>query len=73
MFFLIYSDSEDIKKKAKGISNKRSTSSSSDTEYTSSEECSSGSKSESDSKSDSGSEKFRNATSNKVSKVKYVF
>ncbi|NXE00562.1 AP3B1 protein, partial [Chaetorhynchus papuensis] len=59
------SDSEDIKKKTKGISKKRSTSSSSDTEYTSSEECSSGSKSESDSKSDSESEKSRNATSNK--------
>uniref|UniRef100_A0A8C3H2Q4 AP-3 complex subunit beta n=1 Tax=Corvus moneduloides TaxID=1196302 RepID=A0A8C3H2Q4_CORMO len=59
------SDSEDIKKKAKGISKTTSTSSSSDTEYTSSEECSSGSKSESDSKSDSESEKSRNATSNK--------
>ncbi|NWU21933.1 AP3B1 protein, partial [Dyaphorophyia castanea] len=59
------SDSEDMKKKDKGISKKRSTSSSSDTEYTSSEECSSGSKSESDSKSDSESEKSRNATSNK--------
>ncbi|NWT87362.1 AP3B1 protein, partial [Lanius ludovicianus] len=59
------SDSEDVKKKAKGISKKRSASSSSDTEYTSSEECSSGSKSESNSKSDSESEKSRNATSNK--------
>ncbi|NXB02264.1 AP3B1 protein, partial [Cnemophilus loriae] len=59
------SDSEDIKKKAKGISKKRSISSSSDTEYTSSEECSSGSKSESDSKSDSESGKSRNATPNK--------
>lgn len=67
------SDSEDIKKKAEGISRKRSTSSSSDTEYTSSDECSSGSKSESDSKSDYESGKSRNATSNKVSKVKYVF
>ncbi|NWX26362.1 AP3B1 protein, partial [Notiomystis cincta] len=59
------SDSEDIKKNAKGISKKRSTSSSSDTEYTSSEESSSSSKSESDSKSDSESGKSRNATSNK--------
>ncbi|NWV61072.1 AP3B1 protein, partial [Malurus elegans] len=59
------SDSEDVKKKAKGISKKRSTSSSSDTESSSSEECSSGSKSESDSKSDSESGKSRNATSNK--------
>ncbi|NXU20317.1 AP3B1 protein, partial [Pardalotus punctatus] len=59
------SDSEDIKKKAKGISKKRSTSSSSDTESSSSEECSSGSKSESDSKSDSESGKSRNATSTK--------
>ncbi|NXC54065.1 AP3B1 protein, partial [Aleadryas rufinucha] len=59
------SDSDDMKKKAKGSSKKRSTSSSSDTEYTSSEEGSSGSKSESDSKSDSESEKSRNATSNK--------
>ncbi|NXD83264.1 AP3B1 protein, partial [Halcyon senegalensis] len=55
------SDSEDIKKKAKGISRKRSTSSSSDTETTSSEESSS----ESDSKSDSDSGKFRSATSTK--------
>ncbi|NXV56368.1 AP3B1 protein, partial [Molothrus ater] len=59
------SDSEDIKKKAEGISKKRSMSSSSDTEYTSSDECSSGSKSESDSKSDSESGISRNATSNK--------
>ncbi|XP_037981110.1 AP-3 complex subunit beta-1 isoform X3 [Motacilla alba alba] len=59
------SDSEDIEKKAGGISKKRSMSSSSDTEYTSSDECSSGSKSESDSKSDSESGKSRNATSNK--------
>ncbi|NXO93647.1 AP3B1 protein, partial [Certhia brachydactyla] len=59
------SDSEDIKRKAEGISKKRRTSSSSDTEYTSSDECSSGSKSESDSKSDSESGKSRNATSNK--------
>ncbi|XP_023800398.1 AP-3 complex subunit beta-1 isoform X3 [Cyanistes caeruleus] len=59
------SDSEDIKKKAEGISKKRRTSSSSDTEYTSSEECSSSSKSESDSKSDSESGKSRNASSNK--------
>ncbi|NWR04298.1 AP3B1 protein, partial [Paradoxornis webbianus] len=59
------SDSEDIKKKAEGISKKRSTSSSSDTEYSSSEESSSSSKSESDSKSDSESGKSRNATSNK--------
>uniref|UniRef100_A0A8C5U846 Adaptor related protein complex 3 subunit beta 1 n=1 Tax=Malurus cyaneus samueli TaxID=2593467 RepID=A0A8C5U846_9PASS len=65
-------DSEDVKKKAKGISKRRSTSSSSDTESSSSEECSSGSKSESDSKSDSESGKSRNATSNKVSMVKYV-
>nr|XP_054508851.1 AP-3 complex subunit beta-1 isoform X3 [Agelaius phoeniceus] len=62
------SDSEDIKKKAEGISKKRSMSSSSDTEYTSSDESSSGSKSESDSKSDSESGISRNATSNKVSK-----
>ncbi|KAM6187628.1 AP-3 complex subunit beta-1 isoform 2-T2 [Sarcoramphus papa] len=59
------SDSEDIKKKAKGISKKRSTSSSSDTESTSSEESSSDSMSESDSKSDSGSGKSRSATSSK--------
>ncbi|NXO44679.1 AP3B1 protein, partial [Locustella ochotensis] len=59
------SDSEDVNKKAEGISKKRSTSSSSDTEYTSSEECSSGSKSESDSKSDSESGKSKNATSKK--------
>ncbi|NWW79158.1 AP3B1 protein, partial [Climacteris rufus] len=59
------SDSGDIKKKEKGISRKRSTSSSSVTESTSSEECSSGSKSESDSKSDSESGKSRNATSSK--------
>ncbi|NWZ68079.1 AP3B1 protein, partial [Acrocephalus arundinaceus] len=59
------SDSEDIKKKAEGISKKRSTSSSSDTDYTSSEECSSASKSESDSKSDSESGKSRSTTSNK--------
>ncbi|NWS92045.1 AP3B1 protein, partial [Toxostoma redivivum] len=59
------SDSEDIKKKAEGISKKRSTSSSSDTEYTTSDESSTGSKSESDSKSDSESGKSRNATSNK--------
>ncbi|NWZ05157.1 AP3B1 protein, partial [Agelaius phoeniceus] len=59
------SDSEDIKKKAEGISKKRSMSSSSDTEYTSSDESSSGSKSESDSKSDSESGISRNATSNK--------
>ncbi|NWS07622.1 AP3B1 protein, partial [Motacilla alba] len=59
------SDSEDIEKKAGGISKKRSMSSSSDTEYTSSDECSSGSKSESDSKSDSESGKSRNATSSK--------
>ncbi|NXH62631.1 AP3B1 protein, partial [Rhabdornis inornatus] len=59
------SDSEDIKKKAEGISKRRSTSSSSDTEYSSSDESSTGSKSESDSKSDSESGKSRNATSNK--------
>ncbi|NWU01675.1 AP3B1 protein, partial [Urocynchramus pylzowi] len=59
------SDSEGMKKKAEGISKKRSTSSSSDTEYTSTDECSSGSKSESDSKSDCESGKSRNATSNK--------
>ncbi|KFQ57233.1 AP-3 complex subunit beta-1, partial [Pelecanus crispus] len=59
------SDSEDIKKKAKAISRKRSTSSSSDTESTSSEESSSDSKSESDSKSDSESGKSRSATSSK--------
>ncbi|NWV27216.1 AP3B1 protein, partial [Origma solitaria] len=59
------SDSEDIKKKAKGISKKSSTSSSSDTDSSSSEEYSSGSKSESDSKSDSESGKSRNATSRK--------
>ncbi|NXM06823.1 AP3B1 protein, partial [Tyrannus savana] len=57
------SDSEGIKKKAKGISKKRSTSSSSDTESSSSEESSLGSKSESDSKSDSESGKSRSATS----------
>ncbi|XP_054043022.1 AP-3 complex subunit beta-1 isoform X1 [Rissa tridactyla] len=55
------SDSEDIKKKAKGISKKRSTSSTSDTESTSSEESSSDSKSDSDSKPG----KSRSATSSK--------
>ncbi|XP_074992808.1 AP-3 complex subunit beta-1 isoform X6 [Calonectris borealis] len=60
------SDSEDIKKKPKGISKKRSTSSSSDRESTSSEESSSDSKSESDSKSDSESGKSRSATSSKL-------
>ncbi|NXW78067.1 AP3B1 protein, partial [Hirundo rustica] len=60
------SDSEDVKKKAEGISRKRSTSSSSDTEDTSSEESSSDSKSESDSRSDSESGKPRNATSSKI-------
>ncbi|KAM6034484.1 AP-3 complex subunit beta-1 isoform 1-T1 [Chlamydotis macqueenii] len=59
------SDSDDIKKKAKRISKKRSTSGSSDTESTSSEESSSDSKSESDSKSDSESGKSRSATSSK--------
>ncbi|KAM6328028.1 LOW QUALITY PROTEIN: AP-3 complex subunit beta-1 [Alca torda] len=59
------SDSEDIKKKAKGIPKKRSTSSTSDTESTSSEESSSDSKSESDSKSDSEPGKSRSATSSK--------
>ncbi|KAM9214184.1 AP-3 complex subunit beta-1 isoform 2-T2 [Leptosomus discolor] len=59
------SDSEDIEKKAKGISKKRSTSNSSDTESASSEESSSDSKSESDSKSDSESGKSRSATSSK--------
>ncbi|XP_014820530.1 PREDICTED: AP-3 complex subunit beta-1 isoform X2 [Calidris pugnax] len=59
------SDSEDIKKKAKEISKKRNTTSSSDTESTSSEESSSDSKSESDSKSDSEPGKSRTATSNK--------
>ncbi|XP_069632436.1 AP-3 complex subunit beta-1 isoform X3 [Haliaeetus albicilla] len=59
------SDSEDIKKKAKGISGKRSPSNSSDTESASSEENSSDSEAESDSKSDSESGKSRNATSSK--------
>ncbi|XP_068278157.1 AP-3 complex subunit beta-1 isoform X2 [Nyctibius grandis] len=59
------SDTEDIKKKAKGISKKRSTSNSSDTESTSSEESSSDSKTEPDSKSDSESGKSRSATSSK--------
>ncbi|NXM24453.1 AP3B1 protein, partial [Oxyruncus cristatus] len=59
------SDSEDIKKKAEGVSKKRSTSSSSDTESSSSEESSSDSKSESDSRSDSESGKSRSATSSK--------
>ncbi|KFW09159.1 AP-3 complex subunit beta-1, partial [Fulmarus glacialis] len=59
------SDSEDIKKKAKGISKKRGTSSSSNRDSTSSEESSSDSKSESDSKSDSESGKSRSATSSK--------
>ncbi|KAM6302459.1 AP-3 complex subunit beta-1 isoform 2-T2 [Podargus strigoides] len=59
------SDSEDIKKKTKGISKKSSTSISSDTESTSSEESSSDSKSESDSKSDAESGKSRSATSTK--------
>nr|XP_009934552.1 PREDICTED: AP-3 complex subunit beta-1 [Opisthocomus hoazin] len=62
------SDSEDIKKKAKGISKKRSTSSSSDVETTSSEESSAESKSESGSKSDSESGKSRGATSSKEEK-----
>ncbi|NWT04955.1 AP3B1 protein, partial [Mionectes macconnelli] len=59
------SDSEDIRKKAEGISKKRSTSSSSDTESSSSEESSSGSKSESDYKSDSESGKSGSAASSK--------
>uniref|UniRef100_A0A6G1RGE6 AP-3 complex subunit beta n=1 Tax=Hypotaenidia okinawae TaxID=2861861 RepID=A0A6G1RGE6_9GRUI len=59
------SDSEGSKWKAKGISNKRSTSTSSDTDSTSSEESSSDSKSESDSKSDFESRKSRSATSTK--------
>ncbi|NXW23887.1 AP3B1 protein, partial [Circaetus pectoralis] len=58
-------DSEDIKKKAKGISGKRSPSNSSDTESASSEENSSDSEAESDSKSDSESGKSRNPTSSK--------
>ncbi|NXL36015.1 AP3B1 protein, partial [Glaucidium brasilianum] len=57
--------SEDIKKKAKGIFKKRSTSISSDTEPTSSEESSPDSKSESDSRSDSETEKYGSATSSK--------
>ncbi|XP_061232814.1 AP-3 complex subunit beta-1 isoform X2 [Neopsephotus bourkii] len=56
------SDSEDTEKKAKGISKKLSTSSSSVTESGSSEESSSDSKSESDSKSDSESGKSRSTT-----------
>ncbi|XP_049650356.1 AP-3 complex subunit beta-1 isoform X4 [Accipiter gentilis] len=59
------SDSEDIKKKAKRISGKRSPSNSSGTESASSEENSSDSDAESDSKSDSESGKSRNATSSK--------
>ncbi|NXG30377.1 AP3B1 protein, partial [Dromaius novaehollandiae] len=59
------SDSEDIKKKAKGITKKRNTSSSSDSESSSSEESSSDSKSESDLKSDSESGKSGRATSSK--------
>ncbi|NWW47906.1 AP3B1 protein, partial [Pedionomus torquatus] len=58
-------DSDDMKKKAKGISKKRSTSSSSDTESVSSEGSSSDAKSESDSKSDSEPGKSRSATSSK--------
>ncbi|XP_040435427.1 AP-3 complex subunit beta-1 isoform X2 [Falco naumanni] len=57
------SDSEDIK--VKGISKKRSTSSSSDTDSTSSKESSSDSKSESDSKSDFVSGKSISAISSK--------
>ncbi|NXJ82275.1 AP3B1 protein, partial [Trogon melanurus] len=59
------SDSEDIKKKAMGISKERNKSSSSDTESISSDESPSDSKSESDSKSDSESGKPRSATSSK--------
>ncbi|NXG62968.1 AP3B1 protein, partial [Hemiprocne comata] len=59
------SDSEDIKKKAKGISRKRSTSSSSGKASTSSKESSSDSKSGSDSENDSESGKSRSATSSK--------
>ncbi|XP_062455427.1 AP-3 complex subunit beta-1 isoform X2 [Rhea pennata] len=58
------SDSEDIKKKAKGI-NKKNASSSSDSESSSSDESSSDSKSESDPKSDSESGKSGRATSSK--------
>ncbi|KAM9509545.1 AP-3 complex subunit beta-1 isoform 5-T5 [Guaruba guarouba] len=59
------SDSEDAEKKAKGISKKLSTSSSSVTESASSEESSSDSKSESDSKSVSESGKSRSTTASK--------
>ncbi|NXY41363.1 AP3B1 protein, partial [Ceuthmochares aereus] len=59
------SDSEDIKEKAKGISKKRNTSSSSDAESTSSEESSSDSKSESDCKSDSESGRSKSDSSSK--------
>uniref|UniRef100_A0A8B9FWC9 AP-3 complex subunit beta n=1 Tax=Amazona collaria TaxID=241587 RepID=A0A8B9FWC9_9PSIT len=60
--FLICSDSEDTEKKAKGVSKKLNTSSSSVTESASSEESSSDSKSELDSKSDSESGKSRSTT-----------
>ncbi|KAM4638959.1 AP-3 complex subunit beta-1 isoform 4-T4 [Amazona ochrocephala] len=59
------SDSEDTEKKAKGVSKKLNTSSSSVTESASSEESSSDSKSESDSKSDSESGKSRSTTTSK--------
>ncbi|OPJ90502.1 AP-3 complex subunit beta-1 isoform X2 [Patagioenas fasciata] len=58
-------DSENIKRKAKGISKESSTSGSSDTESISSEESSSDSKSESDSKSDFESGKSRSPASSK--------
>ncbi|XP_067172349.1 AP-3 complex subunit beta-1 isoform X3 [Apteryx mantelli] len=66
------SDSEDIKKKAKRITKKRNTSSSSDSESSSSEESSSDSKSESDLRSDSESGKSGRATSSKVTTQVFV-
>uniref|UniRef100_A0A8C7A5C2 AP-3 complex subunit beta n=1 Tax=Nothoprocta perdicaria TaxID=30464 RepID=A0A8C7A5C2_NOTPE len=69
IFYVFYSDSEDSKKKAKGITKKRNMSSSSDSEASSSEESSSDSKSESDLQSDSQSGKPGRAASSKVKHV----
>ncbi|XP_038026250.2 AP-3 complex subunit beta-1 isoform X3 [Anas platyrhynchos] len=66
------SNVEEIKRKAKGISKNRNTSSSSDTVSSSSEESSSDSKSVSDSRSDSDSGKSRSATSSKVTTQVFV-
>uniref|UniRef100_A0A8C7A848 AP-3 complex subunit beta n=1 Tax=Nothoprocta perdicaria TaxID=30464 RepID=A0A8C7A848_NOTPE len=70
IFYVFYSDSEDSKKKAKGITKKRNMSSSSDSEASSSEESSSDSKSESDLQSDSQSGKPGRAASKEKKKKK---